>query len=349
MKILIYRIGSFGDAVIAIPALSYIRSKYPKGKIVLLTNTPSAVTSKEISIQDILLSAGIIDEVIFYNSKLHLFIYIIPSIACNGYRYLYYLMPVRSLMQSIRDFIVFKLALISNIKGIIFTSERFNKFDLNRNLWEYEGSRLLRSIGAPGEYATSYSLDQLSINSIPYIVDGDVPIALPSSYIVLNLGGKFPVKDWGDANWTILLNSIAINFPEINFVVIGAKDEKDRVERLSKFCGIKFINLCGQTSPLHALSVIKNAEVFIGHDSGPMHLAAAVNIRLIAIFSSIAKPGIWFPIGINSNVFYNDVECKGCGLTSCVINKAKCIKNISPIDVYDQFVIIMQKKKLEKI
>jgi ADP-heptose:LPS heptosyltransferase len=64
-----------------------------------------------------------------------------------------------------------------------------------------------------------------------------------------------------------------------------------------------------------------------------MHLASAVGTPTIAIFSSRNMPGIWFPTGNEGNIFYNNVDCRGCGLEVCIARQQRCIREISPAAV----------------
>src|SRR3990167_5361090 len=66
----------------------------------------------------------------------------------------------------------------------------------------------------------------------------------------------------------------------------------------------KKINLCGKLSVRETAAVIECAQLFIGHDSGPMHLASAVKTPSVAIFSRHAKPGCWYPLGQHHKVLY---------------------------------------------
>jgi ADP-heptose:LPS heptosyltransferase len=64
------------------------------------------------------------------------------------------------------------------------------------------------------------------------------------------------------------------------------------------------------------------------HDSGPMHLAAAVGTPSMAVFSARAKPGIWFPRGVGNRILHRDVSCGGCGLEVCTVERKRCITEI---------------------
>ena len=93
------------------------------------------------------------------------------------------------------------------------------------------------------------------------------------------------------------------------------------------------MNLCGETSARVSAAVLERARLFVGHDSGPMHLAAAVGTPCVAVFSSRHLPGVWFPWGSRNRVIYTDVPCRGCNLDVCVRYAKKCIASISVDEV----------------
>ena len=70
-----------------------------------------------------------------------------------------------------------------------------------------------------------------------------------------------------------------------------------------------------------------------GHDSGPMHLAAAVDTPCVAIFSSRNYLGEWFPQGTGHRVLYHPIECQGCRLDVCEDRARACMNSIAVDEV----------------
>ena len=86
-------------------------------------------------------------------------------------------------------------------------------------------------------------------------------------------------------------------------IFIGVQDEFERSQELLSFWKGPVLNLCGKLSVRQSAAVLSFATLFIGHDSGPMHLAAAVNIPCVAIFSRHAQPGCSFPFGEHKIIY----------------------------------------------
>jgi ADP-heptose:LPS heptosyltransferase len=163
-------------------------------------------------------------------------------------------------------------------------------------------------------------------------------------YIVISVGGKYDTQQWGDENWKLLLNKLAENYNTLNFVFIGSKDEGLRVNNIIpiKFLS-RFHNLCGVTTPKNGANIIRNSILFLGQDSGPMHLSASVNHDSILIHSARTLPGEWFPLNGNNYIFYNRVSCYGCYSKICTKYNKKCIAEISVEDVFQKI-----KNKISK-
>jgi ADP-heptose:LPS heptosyltransferase len=147
-------------------------------------------------------------------------------------------------------------------------------------------------------------------------------------YLVMGTGTKIAAKDWGEANWARTAQGIAR--PGWGLVLIGSADEAPRAEAVARAWGGPALNLCGALAPRVSAAVIEGARLFVGHDSGPMHLAAAAGVPVVAVFSARAKPGVWFPHGANHAVLYHRTACFGCELTVCVERAMACLKGIAP-------------------
>ena len=98
--------------------------------------------------------------------------------------------------------------------------------------------------------------------------------------------------------------------------------------------GGKAVNLCGKTSPRVSAGVFKHARFFVGHDSGPMHIAAGVGTPCVAIFPAKNMPGQWFPRGDDNRVIYHKTDCAGCALDVCIVQQKKCILSITVDEVH---------------
>jgi ADP-heptose:LPS heptosyltransferase len=88
-------------------------------------------------------------------------------------------------------------------------------------------------------------------------------------------------------------------------VFVGARDDSERSERL-RACwpGAFAVDLCGRLTPRESAAVIERADLFIGHDSGPLHLADAVGTPCVGLFGSYNAPKIWHPSGVDTHIIH---------------------------------------------
>ena len=70
----------------------------------------------------------------------------------------------------------------------------------------------------------------------------------------------------------------------------------------------------------------------ISNDSGPMHIAAAVGTPVVALFSGVDIPNLWYPYGEIHKVIRKDVDCSPCFKNEC--SEHSCMNEISIKEVF---------------
>ncbi|MEE2761563.1 MAG: glycosyltransferase family 9 protein [Pseudomonadota bacterium] len=170
-------------------------------------------------------------------------------------------------------------------------------------MWESESNRLLRIVAAPkptvADWSFQFSAEELE--TAQKLLSG---IADSEDHIAFSIGAKLPDKDWGNSNWTQVLSAISERYPNLGLVSVGSEEDRLRTEHVSGAWAGPRVNLCGVTEPRISALVMRHAAFYLGHDSGPMHLAALAGTRCVAVFSARAKPGVWFPHGNDHKIFY---------------------------------------------
>lgn len=303
-KILVFRRGSIGDAIVSIPALSVIKARYPEAEIRILTNAP--IMEVAAPIESLLGPSQFASK--FYSLPPGGGDYSVISalrrdIKQWGPELLIYLSEPSSRPSLIREFFFFRSCGVKKVIAMPFSSTMRRYLKKDDDLWESERERLLRVIGAPSGQMAKCRLDFKSdeIQKAALIVTKGMPA---EKFIAFSIGAKLPDKDWGDENWSTVLKAITASDEKLGIILIGALDERDRCDNLIQSWRGPTLNLCGETEPRLSALVMQDALFYLGHDSGPMHLAAMINIPCVAIFSARAKPGVWFPEGDGHSIFY---------------------------------------------
>lgn len=341
-KVLIFRIGSLGDTIVALPALHLIERAYPDAERRLLTNLPVDKGALAAPAPSILEGTGLIDSYISYPvgfKERGALRSLIMELKKWKPDVLLYLMPRRKLSQRIRDRIFFKMCSIPKIVGLSLSKEACqNRCLPEKGIFEPETLRLLRNVSEIGridiDEPSSWDL-RLSTEELSIAEDMLGRMGGGADVLVCSVGTKQEVNDWGEDNWSALIQSLSDRFSKLGLVLIGSPEEYQKSERLASLWKGGALNLCGKTSPRISAAVLSKAVLFFGHDSGPMHLASAVGTRCVAVFSGRNKPGLWFPVGKSHKILYHETECQGCGRSMCEEHNKKCIRSITVDEVLD--------------
>ena len=152
--------------------------------------------------------------------------------------------------------------------------------------------------------------------------------------LACSVGTKVQAKDWGAGQLAQRAGYVGCGAAAIR-PGAGRSQRRSRGQRpsLRKRWAGRSVNLCGKLLPRQSAAVLARAKLFVGHDSGPMHLAAAVGTPCVAVFSARNKPRTWFPWGSQHEVVYHRTDCWGCDLETCIEQKKKCLTSILPAEV----------------
>jgi heptosyltransferase III len=345
-RVLIYRMGSLGDTVVALPALHLVARAFPNAERRMLTNFP--VNVKAPPAAAILENSGLIHGYFRYivgTRSLHELLSLWWQLVRWRPQVLVYLGASRGIDSARRDARFFRLCGISRLVGIPDTEDmQQNRWQESEQSFEPEAARLARNLVELGEAhldaAASWDL-RLTPDEHARAIEVLRP-AEGRPLIAVSVGTKRQSKDWGRENWRTLLAKLAAIYPGHALTLCGSSEESETSEYVADGWRQAFptaiapvINLCGRLTPRESAAVLSHARIFIGHDSGPMHLAAAVQTPCVAIFSARNRPRVWFPFGRQHNVIYHQVDCWGCNLETCLIEKKKCLTSISVEEVLD--------------
>ncbi len=340
-RVLIYRLGSLGDTLIALPALHLVARAFPDAERRLLTNFP--VNAKAPPAAAILENTDLVHGYFRYavrtrNPRALLSVW--WQLLRWRPQVLVYMGPARGVESARRDARFFRLCGISRLVGVPVNEDmQKNRWEESQQALEPEGARLVRNLAELGgaDLETPASWD-LNLTDREHARAKEV--LSPTNghpLLAVSVGTKVQSKDWGRDNWRTLLNRLAALYPNHALVLGGASEESEASEFAAdgwrQNSSSPVVNLCGLLTPRESAAVFAQAPVFVGHDSGPMHLAAAVQTPCVAIFAARNKPRVWFPYGKQHRVLYHQTDCWGCGLETCIIERKKCLTSITVDEV----------------
>lgn len=89
------------------------------------------------------------------------------------------------------------------------------------------------------------------------------------------------------------------------------------------------VDLAGRTSLIDAVDIIAGADRVVCNDSGLMHVAAALDRELVALFGS-TSPDFTPPLGEHNRVLALDLPCRPCFQRTCPLGHLQCLEDLSP-------------------
>jgi heptosyltransferase-3 len=344
-RILLYRIGSLGDTIIALPAFNKVREVYPDADITLLTNRP--ITSKAPALESVLSNDYYYDRVINYPSGTRsprILFAVWREIKAQKIDIVINLSTTRILkdlrltkLAVLRDNLFFRSAGISKLIGFPTVKADYElAVDLKTGDFEWEAARLARRLETLGpiDLRSDFYWDMHFNDDENSLASTALEKCFPGKPIIAaSVGTKRQSNDWENDNWSSFFKRLKLQYADWQLVMVGSPEEADRSDKCIEAWGGTGINLCGKTSPRVSGAVLQKARIFIGHDSGPMHLAAAVGVPIVAIYSARNFPGQWYPRDNFNKIIYHKTDCAGCGLEVCIVQQKKCILSITVDEV----------------
>jgi heptosyltransferase III len=116
----------------------------------------------------------------------------------------------------------------------------------------------------------------------------------PISRLAIHPGSGSPKKRWSVPRWAALLAELMCAFDEV--LLISGEADMDVAEEIQRLIPVAKLRRCANRSLWDLVSELSRATLFIGHDSGVTHVAAAADVRTVALFGP-TDPAIWAPNG----------------------------------------------------
>jgi heptosyltransferase-2 len=154
-------------------------------------------------------------------------------------------------------------------------------------------------------------------------------------------------KCWGARNYAEAAVRLSRLF---DVVILGSRKQSelgDEIEAALCSAGVSnYENLVGRTTIGQLASVIAGLELFLGNDSGPMHLAAAAGVPTVAMFgpTPVYRAHPWrHPL---SRVLHREMDCSPCLRKSCPLKHHNCMTQIEVAEVVEAALSLVSSAKL---
>jgi len=334
-SILVLEYWNLGDVVMELPFLQNLRIQYPNAHIVLLTSPKVAPLVEH---------QGLVDEVIVvrvpwaqhyarwrkYNPFSLLWLELARTLIFLHRRHFDLALTARA---DIRDNFIIWLAEVRRRIGYAFGGGGFFltdvvKPDLERPHLSDRWLKLIEHLGKPivvrephlrlTQEEEKFAEEYLAERGIP---NEDFLIGIHS-------GARSPTRQWGEENFLKLAHRLQAQLP---FKILWFRDPNQESPALNgtqpALDGTRLVSI----SPLplrQFMALLKRCRLFICNDSGPMHIATALQVPVVAIFGP-TEPTWCKPLGDNNRVvIHPGFWCRPC-LDYCRFDEPYCIRAVT--------------------
>lgn len=338
-SVLVIRGDAIGDFVLFLPSLAALRRYYRPSKFCVLVGSESASLAG---------AFGDADEVITFNARQYRF-----NLA-------YRLRLIRELRSRCFDVAVNPVYSREPLTDeLLYCSGARQRITFDGNLDNID----LRTKAANSKYCTrviesrSGSVSEIERNrefvekltGIKPAIEESVPqITVPEAHlrqahlrlskegvdletesvVALFPGASNAIKAWPPERFADLANRITKEF-KVRIVICGASSDFDTQEAVAAQITAPVIRLAGKTDLLQLIAILKQSALYIGNDTGPLHLAAAVGTPALCILGG-GHFGRFYPYGDQRfhRAVYQELECFHCNWM-CPFEVSHCIHNIT--------------------
>ncbi|MEI7031711.1 glycosyltransferase family 9 protein [Streptomyces pratensis] len=156
-----------------------------------------------------------------------------------------------------------------------------------------------------------------------------VPLTGNGPYVVVHPGASAPARAWSPERCAAAVRGLADAGHRV--VVTGGPDESGLTRRVS---GDTALDLGGRTEPRTLAGVLRNADVLVSGNTGPAHLAAAVGTPVVSLFSPVVPAERWAPFGVPAVVLGDQfAKCADTRARRCPVPGHPCLNDVTPQDV----------------
>jgi heptosyltransferase-2 len=148
-----------------------------------------------------------------------------------------------------------------------------------------------------------------------------------SQFLVLNPGAAYgSAKRWGEDQFAQAGDILSAEYG-FAVVLVGSETERSISERVRGLMKSRAVVLNGRTSLETLFGVIAESSLMVTNDSGPMHVAAALGVPVVAVFGPTDHI-VTSPYGRRTRLVREPVDCSPCMLRECPIDH-RCMTRVS--------------------
>jgi heptosyltransferase-2 len=161
--------------------------------------------------------------------------------------------------------------------------------------------------------------------------------------IGLNPGAYYGgAKRWLSPRYAAAADTLAARY-RARVVIFGSPEERIIADEVASNMDSRPVILAGHTTLGQLMGLLRECALLITNDSGPMHLAAALDVPQVAIFGSTSETATG-PLSSRAVIINEHVDCSPCFLRECPID-FRCMTGISVDRVVEAAVVLLGDRR----
>ena len=168
-------------------------------------------------------------------------------------------------------------------------------------------------------------------NSADQLLD-QLGVQRSQSIVILQPGARYWFKAWPPERFAELADRLTSRYG--CQVLIGGSDQDiDLAQQIRQMTKSNPVIMAGRTTIKQFAAIAKKSVLFVGSDSGAMHIASAVGTPVVALFGP-SSPREWGPRGGPVEVLYKEIDCRSCFHPTCTRGEENCMRLIAVHEVF---------------
>jgi heptosyltransferase-2 len=313
IRILVIRFSSIGDIVLTTPVLRCLRTQLPEAEIHFLTRW----RFREVSSHN-----PNIDHFHYLNQEI---VELVPELKDQLFDHVVDLQNNRK-SRVLRNMLKVKSTVVNklNIRKFLLTS-----FKVNLLPDKHIVQRYLETVKELGVHDDGKGLDHF-ISAQDQVPQSDIPTSHSLGYIAFVIGATYYTKRLPAEKWIELCRQV-----DHPIMLLGGPGDRKMGEEIAALDPIRIYNACGKFSLNESACLIEKSKLVVSHDTGLMHIAAAYQKPVIAVWgNTVPRFGMYPYYGSRSgktaiNAEVKGLWCRPCsklGYDRCPLGHFKCMK-----------------------
>ena len=315
VNIAVVKLGAIGDAVNSLPLVNRLRAGYPRSRITWIIG-PLA--------HSLLAGHPAVDEFLVFDSR--------RARAWPG--------MLREVRRKRFDLVIDLQRILKSGVITCATGSKvrlgFDRARCKEASWLFTNFQLApnRNPGVTLEQYLEFA-DWLELPSAPVRWDLPFePVDRPSgpgrageTRVIVNIGASKPANRWYPERWAELCGRLQREL-DLSVHLIGSSEDRAIADEVLARSSAAIADRVGRLSLKQTAGLIRTARLFIGCDTGPLHIAAALETPCVALFGA-SDPSRTGPYGQAAGIVARPAPCSPCRRRTCNVHGHPCMRDIS--------------------